>query len=276
MGCILDSGRGLIPAWGMLLLTGVLLASCTCSPTSKLPQMEGAGTHLLVPGALEGVLSTSRFQEHEAQPPAMSSPEGLPGLPRTGQEVPHTEDSLVIRDMSAQNSESHAEILDAVKSHRSLTEHSQVKYNPSLIPLVTFPEAFKGIIYSDLNYSVILQWVAIMDPEPVLSWTFNGKPCGTGEKLFIRRLSPNQLGTYLCIAKNTDKELVSEPVTVSLSQATVAPTAPAPTAAYPMKPNDYLSLSGGSAIALIVVATLGGLVLIGAVCFYLVLAVKNS
>nr|XP_034368464.1 immunoglobulin superfamily member 23 [Arvicanthis niloticus] len=239
MGCILDSGRGLIPAWGMLLLTGVLLASCTCSPTSKLPQMEGAGTHLLVPGALEGVLSTSRFQEHEAQPPAMSSPEGLPGLPRTGQEVPHTEDN-----------------------------------NPSLIPLVTFPEAFKGIIYSDLNYSVILQWVAIMDPEPVLSWTFNGKPCGTGEKLFIRRLSPNQLGTYLCIAKNTDKELVSEPVTVSLSQATVAPTAPAPTAAYPMKPNDYLSLSGGSAIALIVVATLGGLVLIGAVCFYLVLAVK--
>lgn len=90
--------------------------------------------------------------------------------------------------------------------------------NPSLIPLVTFPEAFKGIIYSDLNYSVILQWVAIMHPEPVLSWTFNGKPCGTGEKLFIRRLSPNQLGTYLCIAKNTDKELVSEPVTVSLSR----------------------------------------------------------
>lgn len=57
-------------------------------------------------------------------------------------------------------------------------------------------------------------------------------------------------------------------------EATVAPTAPAPTAAYPMKPNDYLSLSGGSAIALIVVATLGGLVLIGAVCFYLVLALK--
>lgn len=88
----------------------------------------------------------------------------------------------------------------------------------SLVPLVTFPEALKGTVYSDLNYSVILQWRAIMDPEPILRWTFNGKPCGTGDKLFIRRLSQNQLGTYLCIAKNTNEELVSEPVTVSLSR----------------------------------------------------------
>lgn len=44
--------------------------------------------------------------------------------------------------------------------------------------------------------------------------------------------------------------------------ATGAPTVPAPTVAYPMKPNDYMSVSGGSAIALIVAATIGGLVLI--------------
>lgn len=56
--------------------------------------------------------------------------------------------------------------------------------------------------------------------------------------------------------------------------ATRVPTAPAPTAAYPMKPNDYVSFSGGSAIALIVAATVGGLVLMGAVCFYLLLALK--
>ncbi|KAL6083677.1 hypothetical protein STEG23_027668 [Scotinomys teguina] len=125
-----------------------------------------------------------------------------------------------------------------------------------------------------------------MNPEPVLAWTLNGKPCRTGEKLFIRRLSPEQLGTYLCIAKNTDKELVSQPVTVSLRhkcppdlcthvEATGAPTAAAPTAGYPTKPDDILSLSGGSAIGLIVAATLGGLVLLGAICFYLVLALKE-
>uniref|UniRef100_A0A8C6GNL6 Immunoglobulin superfamily, member 23 n=1 Tax=Mus spicilegus TaxID=10103 RepID=A0A8C6GNL6_MUSSI len=239
MNCLRDSGRGLIPAWETLLLTGALLSSCTCSATSKLPQMKGADTQLPVPGALEKDLSTSWFPELEAQPPASSSPKGLPGRPQTSQEVPHAED------------------------------------NPSLIPLVTFPKSSKGIIYSDLNYSVILQWMVTMNPEPVLSWTFDGKPCGTGEKLFIRRLSPNQLGTYLCIARNTDKELVSEPVTVSLSPATGAPTVPAPTVAYPMKPNDYMSVSGGSAIALIVAATIGGLVLIGSVCFYILLALKK-
>lgn len=61
-----------------------------------------------------------------------------------------------------------------------LTDH------PRLTPLVTFAESFKGIVYSDLNYSVTLQWVAITDPEPVLSWALNGKPHGTGETLFIR------------------------------------------------------------------------------------------
>ncbi|XP_051018555.1 immunoglobulin superfamily member 23 [Acomys russatus] len=239
MNCLLDTGRGLTPAWKMLLLTGALLTACTCSATSKLPKLEGAGTHLPVTRALKGVLSTSWFREPETQPPAMTSPKGFRGLPHISQEVPHTGD------------------------------------NPSLVPLVTFPVASQGVIFSDLNYSVILQWVRTMHPEPVLSWTLDGKPCGTGEKLFLRRLSPAQLGTYLCIARNSDKELVSEPVTVSLRQTTVAPTAAAPTAVYPMAPDDFLALSGGSAIGLIVVATLGGLALIGSVCYYIVLALKN-
>lgn len=271
MDCLPDSGRGLIPAWKTLLLTGALLASCICSATSKPPHMEGAGPHLPDPRAPEGVLSTSWFREFEALPPAASPLKGLRGLPHTSQEVLHTEDSSAIRDVSAQNSESHAEVLDAVRSHRT-----EVKNSASLVPLVTFPEALKGTVYSDLNYSVILQWRAIMDPEPMLRWTFNGKPCGTGDKLFIRRLSQNQLGTYLCIAKNTNEELVSEPVTVSLSQDNVAPTVPDPTIAYPTTSNDYMALSGGPAIVLIVAATLGGLALIGASCFYLVREIKNT
>ena len=85
--------------------------------------MKGADTQLPVPGALEKDLSTSWFPELEAQPPTSSSPKGLPGRPRTSQEVPHAEGSLVIRDVSAQNSESHTKVLDAVESQRNLAEH---------------------------------------------------------------------------------------------------------------------------------------------------------
>lgn len=100
-------------------LLGALLASCTCSATSKPPHLEGAGPHLPDPRAPEGVLSTSWFREFEAQPPALSPLKGLRGLSHTSQEVLHTEDSSVIRDVSAQNSESHTEVLDAVRSHRT-------------------------------------------------------------------------------------------------------------------------------------------------------------
>ncbi|KAL2763114.1 immunoglobulin superfamily member 23, partial [Daubentonia madagascariensis] len=84
------------------------------------------------------------------------------------------------------------------------------------VPLLTFPEISQGVIQSDLNYSVILQWVTVMNPEPVLVWTLNGKLCGTGEMLFIRRLSWKQLGTYVCTATNSKEQLFSKPVTVML------------------------------------------------------------
>ncbi|XP_028634554.1 immunoglobulin superfamily member 23 [Grammomys surdaster] len=241
MDCLPDSARGLIPAWETLLLTGALLASCTCSPTSKLPQMEGVGNHLPVPGALEGILSTSRFREHEAQPPAMSSPEGLPGLPHTSQEVPHTEDSLVIEDVSVQDSESHAEILDAVESHRSLTEHAQVKSHrrqscghPS--------DQDRSIWGTNEGYP--------QRPEHPHRRDQSRQNWDEGTVEVLPELIMQTLGK-----KGTERE------------ATAAPTAPAPTAAYPMKPTDYLSLSGGSAIGLVVAVTLGGLALVGAVCF---------
>jgi hypothetical protein len=82
--------------------------------------------------------------------------------------------------------------------------------------LVTFPEASQGVIYSNLNYSVILQWVTTMSPEPMLSWTLDGRLCGAGEKLFIHQLSLEQLGMYRCTAPNSEEQLVSEPVMVSL------------------------------------------------------------
>uniref|UniRef100_A0A2K6E570 Immunoglobulin superfamily member 23 n=1 Tax=Macaca nemestrina TaxID=9545 RepID=A0A2K6E570_MACNE len=140
-----------------------------------------------------------------------------------------------------------------------------------LMPLKTFPAAIRGVIQSELNYSVILQWVVTMDPEPVLSWTFNGVPCGMGEKLFIRWLSWEQLGTYMCIAMNSKKQLVSEPVTISLPEPIAQPTE-----AEPMEPDPTLSLSGGSAIGLLVAGILGAGTLIAGVCFTIIQSLRTD
>ncbi|XP_050627838.1 immunoglobulin superfamily member 23 [Macaca thibetana thibetana] len=145
------------------------------------------------------------------------------------------------------------------------------KNSLQLMPLKTFPAAIRGVIQSELNYSVILQWVVTMDPEPVLSWTFNGVPCGMGEKLFIRRLSWEQLGTYMCIATNSKKQLVSEPVTISLPEPIAQPTE-----AEPMEPDPTLSLSGGSAIGLLVAGILGAGTLIAGVCFTIIQSLRTD
>uniref|UniRef100_A0A2K6SBF5 Immunoglobulin superfamily member 23 n=1 Tax=Saimiri boliviensis boliviensis TaxID=39432 RepID=A0A2K6SBF5_SAIBB len=134
--------------------------------------------------------------------------------------------------------------------------------------LKTFPYAFQGIIQTELNYSVILQWMVIMNPEPVVSWTLNGVPCGIGERLFIRRLSMEQLGTYMCTATNSKEQLVSAPVTISL------PTIVQPTEPEPVEPDPTLSLSGGAAISLIVAGTLGAGVLIGGLCFTIIRSLR--
>uniref|UniRef100_H0XIE9 Ig-like domain-containing protein n=1 Tax=Otolemur garnettii TaxID=30611 RepID=H0XIE9_OTOGA len=298
----------------------ILLTSCTCSASSELPfsvqldsLTEGARVHLPVPGSLDGILSTSWFRGHKAQPAAMIfSAEGLPGPAYTGREMLGTHGSLVIRNVTAQDSGSYTVVLETSSGRRSATEQIHVKrLQPSLlfgrsglgirtrhlryacscssllgkgtviwarragaleevlrwsgtlcpapyvifkmgyfrevagafqtrnaqplcvasahlaslsviadsfktVPLLTFPETIQGIIQSDLNYSVILEWVTTMNPEPVQTWTLNGKICGTGEKLFIRRLSWEQLGTYVCTATNSKEQLSSQPVTVSL------------------------------------------------------------
>uniref|UniRef100_A0A2I2YJZ5 Immunoglobulin superfamily member 23 n=1 Tax=Gorilla gorilla gorilla TaxID=9595 RepID=A0A2I2YJZ5_GORGO len=140
-----------------------------------------------------------------------------------------------------------------------------------LMPLKTFPAASRGVIQSELSYSVILQWVVTMDPEPVLSWTFNGVPCGMGEKLFIRRLFWEQLGTYMCIATNSKKQLVSEPVTISLPKPMMQPTE-----AEPMEPDPTLSLSGGSAIGLLAAGILGARALIAGMCFTIIHSLRTD
>uniref|UniRef100_A0A8C9PNF4 Ig-like domain-containing protein n=1 Tax=Spermophilus dauricus TaxID=99837 RepID=A0A8C9PNF4_SPEDA len=88
--------------------------------------------------------------------------------------------------------------------------------SPRQVQLRTSPSAVRGVIYSDLNFSVIMAWTVTMDPEPELTWTLNGRLCGTGEELFIRRLSRELLGTYVCTGRNSQQLLSSYPVTVSL------------------------------------------------------------
>lgn len=79
-----------------------------------------------------------------------------------------------------------------------------------------YPTATQGVIQSELNYSVVLQCLAPISPTPVLYWIFNGKPRGTGEKLIIRRLSREDLGTYMCVAKSSENQESSNSVAISL------------------------------------------------------------
>ncbi|XP_074225593.1 immunoglobulin superfamily member 23 isoform X3 [Camelus bactrianus] len=195
MRCPLGAGSGHSPAWKRLLLTGTLLAFLELPSSASLaPLTEGADAHLPVRGSLDGVLSTSWFRGHEARTEAMIfSPEGLPGPGHTGRETLDTQGSLVIRNVTTQDAGSYTMVLETSKGRRSVTEQIQVKANLDGVLLLTFPGNTNGVIYSDLNYSVILQWVASVNPEPVLRWSFNGKPRGTGEKLIIQR---SQCGSH--------------------------------------------------------------------------------
>lgn len=90
--------------------------------------------------------------------------------------------------------------------------------------LHTFPETLRGVVQSELNYSVILSCLTTLRPTPVIHWTFNGQPRGTGEKLIIRQLSREDLGTYMCVAKNSQEQHSSELVKVSLAGKPPSPT----------------------------------------------------
>nr|XP_055103360.1 immunoglobulin superfamily member 23-like isoform X1 [Symphalangus syndactylus] len=182
-----------------------------------------------------------------------------------------TQGSLVIRNVTAQDSGSYTVVLETSRGRRSVTEQIHVNNSLQLMPLKTFPAAIREVIQSELNNSVILQWVVTMDPEPMLSWTFNGVPCGMGEKLFIQRLSWEQLGTYMCIATNSKKQLVSKTVTISLPKPIVQPTE-----AEPMELDPTLSLSGGSAIGLLAAGILGAGTLIGGMCFTIIQSLRTD
>ncbi|XP_036688095.1 immunoglobulin superfamily member 23 isoform X3 [Balaenoptera musculus] len=95
---------------------------------------------------------------------------------------------------------------------------SRYRSTPTLMGcwLLTFPENTQGILRSELNYSAILQWVASIEPEPALRWTFNGHPRGIGERLIIQRLSLEDLGIYVCLAENSQGMYFSQPVTIML------------------------------------------------------------
>ncbi|XP_066127960.1 immunoglobulin superfamily member 23 [Saccopteryx bilineata] len=264
MRCPRNACSNLSPAWRRLLLTGTLLASCICSASSELPSSvspdlvtEGASAHLPTPSNLDGVLSTSWFRGHEARAEAMVfSPEGLPGPSDTGQML-DTHRSLVIRNVTAQDLGSDAVVLETSRGSRSVTEQIRDKANTTRLKIWAFPENIFGVIQSDLNYSVVLECLALIFPTPVLHWTFNGEPCGTGERLIIRRLSREHLGTYVCMVNNSQEQVFSDPVNISLPEVD-------PTEA-PIEPDRTLTLSGGPAIALLVAGNIGIVILFGGI-----------
>ncbi|XP_045669715.1 immunoglobulin superfamily member 23 isoform X1 [Ursus americanus] len=224
MRCPLDAGPGHSPAWRRLLLTGILITSCACSaslelpaPQSPDPLTEGASARLPFPGSPNGVLSTSWFRGHKARQESLIFPsEGLPGPNHTSQEMLDTESSLIIGSGTAQDT-----VLETSRRRRSATEQIPGQASSNAVMLLTFPYASEGVIQSDLNYSVILECLASsITPKPVLHWTLNGEPYRTGSMLIIRKLSWEQLGTYVCTAKNSQGQYSSYPVTLSLPRLT--------------------------------------------------------
>ncbi|KAF0872367.1 IGS23 protein, partial [Crocuta crocuta] len=139
------------------------------------------------------------------------------------------------------------------------------------VMLLTFPSAANGVIQSDLNYSVVLECLAsYITPKPVLHWTFQGKPYDTGSMLIIRSVSLEHLGTYMCIAKNSQGQYASTPVTLSLP----LPHNVEPTDAEPIEPDPVLSVTGGAAVALLVASNVGAAMLIGGVGFTIVQSLR--
>uniref|UniRef100_A0A8C7AN10 Immunoglobulin superfamily member 23 n=1 Tax=Neovison vison TaxID=452646 RepID=A0A8C7AN10_NEOVI len=148
---------------------------------------------------------------------------------------------------------------------------SPAKTSSNGVMLLTFPYDSEGIIQSDLNYSVILECLASsITPKPVLHWTFNGEPYQTGSRLIIRRLSWEHLGTYVCIAKNSQGQYSSSPVTLAL------PHNVDPTDAEPIEPDPVLSVSGGGAIALLLAGNVGAAMLIGGIGFIIVQSIRSN
>ncbi|KAM5296441.1 immunoglobulin superfamily member 23 [Glossophaga mutica] len=265
----LNSGSVHSPAWKRLLLTGTLLATSICSASSEPPSSappdfltEGASAHLPVPSNLDDILSTSWFRGHEARPEAMIfSPEGLPGPGHSGREMLGTQGSLLIRNVTAQDSGSYTVVLTTSRGRRSVTEQIRVKANSELVWIRTFPENIGHVIQSDLNYSVVLQCWTTLSITPVLYWTFNGKPCWAEDKLIIRRLSREHLGSYVCVVTDNQKQHFSRPVNISLSEVSVDPTDE------PIEPDPILTVSGGSAIALLVAGGVGMVALLAGIVF---------
>lgn len=139
-----------------------------------------------------------------------------------------------------------------------------------VILLSTYPTASLGVIQCDLNYSVTLLCITVMAPTPVLRWTFNGEPRGTGERLIIRRLSRGDLGTYGCVVKNNQGQYLSKTVNVSLPKDDMDPTDES------ISPDPVITVSGGSAIVLLIAGSAGLVAVLVGIGFTITQAQRTS
>nr|XP_058901621.1 LOW QUALITY PROTEIN: immunoglobulin superfamily member 23-like [Kogia breviceps] len=257
MRCPLGAaGSGHSPAWRRMLLTGSLLAFFASSelPSSAFldPLTEGADAHLPVPRSLDGVLSTSWFRGHKAQPEAMIfSPEGLPGPGHTGRETLDTQGSLVIRNVTTQDAGSYTVVLETSRGRRSVTEQIQVNGE-------------RGPMAGGTPFSVSR---AHRDPfchQSSLANHPTGRGgTGTGERGRSWGGDPEDVEEVEWWEWGVWREGVSSSLSPSwFPEAVVDPTDPVPS-----KPKPTLSLSGSSAFALTVAAPV---ILVGSTVFTII------
>ncbi|KAM4800543.1 immunoglobulin superfamily member 23 [Urocitellus parryii] len=258
MKCPPDTRSGHSPAWKKLLL----LVRAVLRDPEAVGREEGTrrpSASRLSPSP-DGLRTVKQLPGREAQPAAVASPEGLRGPAHMGREWLGARGPLLITNVTAQDADSDATVLGTSRGQ------GRANNSPRQVQLWTSPSAIQNVIYSDLNFSVIMAWTVTMDPEPELTWTLNGRLCGTGEELFIRRLSRELLGTYVCTGRNSQQLLSSHPVTVSLPPEPQVDVEPTP--AWPVRHDPGLTLTGASAIGLVVVASVGGVTLLGIAVFF--------
>ncbi|XP_075393701.1 immunoglobulin superfamily member 23 isoform X2 [Tenrec ecaudatus] len=188
------------------------------------------------------------------------SPEVLSGPGHTGRELLGPRGDLAIQNVATQDSRKDAVLRETSRERRSAAGQSNVKATSFYIWVSAYPNPSLSVVNCELNYSVVLTCHTKNDTE--VTWSLDGKPRGSFRNLIIRRLSLEDLGNYTCTTKDSNGQVFTDSVIVSMAEPENAQD--------PIEPDPVFSVSGSSAVGLIVAAFLGLVALLGGVIFTII------